>query len=504
MVKFFENMSFKNNVYMFLGVIFSTTIIVLVVFGFYMVSLKNAMDYVYNNNIKQTIKLENVKNLYLKSVNYPINKYNIEQISSIKNDIKNIQKEWEEYLEISQKYKNQTFMQNLKISPFLDKKIFQSFIYEKNSEQSITQMISTIKKKLENIEDEKQLQGYLKYLEIQLNTLLKQNTDSITKLVDIINFRYEKNFEIVTTFILIVIFISLLFLYLIIKNAKLTKIRLEDSIKEKTEELRLLNQNLQETLAKELDISRQKDKTILAQARMASLSEMLENVAHQWRQPLGSISMIIQSFETKALKGKLSNEFIESQVKEGLFLTNSMSKTLSDFQNFFSPNKAKETFSLNKAINSALKITKIGLNKKNISVEFNQDRDFAIYCYKNELIQIIINIINNAKDAINENNKYKFIIIQAYEENNMTIIDITDNGGGIDDEIIDKIFDPYFTTKHKSAGTGIGLYMSKNIVEKHIKGELSIKNVIISKFDKDFVCAKFSIKIPMRDLISKI
>lgn len=488
---------------LFLGAIFSATIVILVLFGFYVINLKSTMDYIYNKNISQNMKLDSFKELYLKDIDYPILKTDEEQLSSIKQNIDKLQKEWNNYLQTNKEYENQSFINRLKLSLLLPKKEPEFITYEKNLERSIAQIIVTIDKKLDNLEDEKQLQGYLKYLQIQISTLSNHNLENIKNLIKIVNSRYDTNFKLMVVVTIGMLIVSTILLFLTIRSVRILNIKLEESVREKTEELRVLNQNLKDTLKKEIELSRVKDKTILSQARMASMSEMLENVAHQWRQPLSLISMIIQSFETKALKNKLNNEFIKKQVKEGLFLTNSMSKTLSDFQTFFSPNKAKETFSLNSAILSALKITKISLNKKGISVEFNQDSNYAIYSYKNELIQVIINIINNAKDAINENSKHKFIIIKTYEENNMTVIEITDSGGGIEDDIVDKIFDPYFTTKHKSIGTGIGLYMSKNIIEKHIKGELNIKNVILNKFNRNFVCARFTIKIPMRDLISK-
>lgn len=502
MVWYFKK-SKHNSGFLFLGVMFSATIVILILFAFYMINLKVTMDYIYDNNINQNLKLNGFKNLYLKDIDYPISKTDQEQLNSIRENINNLQKEWNNYLKANKEYENPSFIDGLKLSLLLPKKEPEFVAYEKNLERSIAQVITMINDKLDDLDDEKQLQGYLKYLQIQINTLLNHNLENIKNMIKTVNLRYDTNFRLMIIVIMCMLVVSVILLFLTIRSIIILNIKLEKSVNEKTEELRALNQNLEETLQKEIALSRAKDKTILSHARMVSMSEMLENVAHQWRQPLSSISMIIQSFETKTLKGKLSNEFIENQVKEGLFLTNSMSKTLSDFQNFFSPDRVKETFSLNKAVDSALKITKIALNKKDIVVEFSQDRDYAIYSYKNELIQVMVNIINNAKDAINEKSKHKFIIIEAYEENNMTVIEITDSGGGVDDEIITKIFDPYFTTKNKSIGTGIGLYMSKNIIEKHIKGELNIKNVILSKFDKNFVCARFSIKIPMRDLISK-
>ncbi|MDU5326095.1 sensor histidine kinase, partial [Campylobacter ureolyticus] len=275
--------------------------------------------------------------------------------------------------------------------------------------------------------------------------------------------------------------------------------KLEKSVKRKTKALKELNENLEKRLEKELIISRKKDQTIFLQSKNASLGEMLENVSHQWRQPLGAISMIIQSFETKLEKNKLTPEFVKSQVNEAMILANGMSQTLEDFRSFYSPTKAKKTFTLNEVINDAIRLTKYLLQKKEIELIFDKSQEITIYSFKNELLQVLINIINNAKDAINEKEDVKLIWIKLTKLDGFARIEIMDNGGGIDAIIIDKIFEPYFTTKHKSLGTGIGLYMSKNIVEKHLKGNLYVKNVILGRNEKEYKCANFIIDLPLKD-----
>ena len=130
---------------------------------------------------------------------------------------------------------------------------------------------------------------------------------------------------------------------------------------------------------------------------------------------------------------------------------------------------------------------------------FDKSQEITIYSFKNELLQVLINIINNAKDAINEKEDVKLIWIKLTKFDGFARIEIMDNGGGINAIIIDKIFEPYFTTKHKSLGTGIGLYMSKNIVEKHLKGNLYVKNVILGRSKKEYKCANFIIDLPLKD-----
>ena len=209
--------------------------------------------------------------------------------------------------------------------------------------------------------------------------------------------------------------------------------------------------------------------------------------------------MIIQSFETKLEKNKLTPEFVKSQVNEAMILANGMSQTLEDFRSFYSPTKAKKTFTLNEVINDAIRLTKYLLQKKEIELIFDKNQEITIYSFKNELLQVLINIINNAKDAINEKEDVKLIWIKLTKLDDFAKIEIMDNGGGIDAIIIDKIFEPYFTTKHKSLGTGIGLYMSKNIVEKHLKGNLYVKNVILERNKKEYKCANFIIDLPLKD-----
>ena len=209
--------------------------------------------------------------------------------------------------------------------------------------------------------------------------------------------------------------------------------------------------------------------------------------------------MIIQSFETKLEKNKLTPEFVKNQVNEAMILANGMSQTLEDFRSFYSPTKAKKTFTLNEVINDAIRLTKYLLQKKEIELIFDKSQEITIYSFKNELLQVLINIINNAKDAIDEKEDIKFIWIKLTKLGGFARVEIIDNGGGIDAIIIDKIFEPYFTTKHKSLGTGIGLYMSKNIVEKHLKGNLYVKNVILGRSKKEYKCANFIIDLPLKD-----
>src|SRR5574344_1580704 len=273
-------------------------------------------------------------------------------------------------------------------------------------------------------------------------------------------------------------------------------------VEDKTKELKELNANLELKISQEVSKNRKKDIIMFQQARFASLGEMLNNIAHQWRQPLGSISMIIQSFQTKMRLNKLSLDFVEQKVADALLLAQNMSNTLDDFKNFFSPNKSKNSFFIKDCIENSIELSKYFLNKEGIRVDLVIKKDSKVYSFENELSHVFLNIISNSKDALvsNISKESRVIRVVINSKNDFVFINISDNGVGIPIEIIPKIFEPYYTTKYKSAGTGIGLYMSKQIIERHIKGQISCKNIKYKiKDNQEFNCTSFTIKIPIKD-----
>ncbi len=275
---------------------------------------------------------------------------------------------------------------------------------------------------------------------------------------------------------------------------------LESKVAEKTAELRRLNVSLEERIAREVEASRRKDRIMFQQARLASMGEMLQNIAHQWRQPLGTLMMIIQSFQSKYLAGKLDEAFIESRVEDATKVAQNMSNTLEDFRTFFHPHKMRTTFSLRSVIEKAVDLSKYQLKKENIAVHIDIKEDVRIYGYENEMMHILLNLINNARDAFGDKKiiprKILFLVKQT---ESTVIVHVIDNAGGIDDALLPKIFEPYFTTKHKSAGTGVGLYMSQQIIEKHMHGKITCKNIRY-KIKRDspelYACAMFTLEIP--------
>jgi len=227
---------------------------------------------------------------------------------------------------------------------------------------------------------------------------------------------------------------------------------------------------------------------------MAAMGEMLGNIAHQWRQPLSLITtaatgMKLQK-ELENLDDVSFNESIDNITNSALYL----SKTIDDFRNFFKSDKEETFFSIKESFEKAFKL--ISAQFKNHEISFiNKIEDFNIYGYESEFIQALINILNNSKDALLEKDYPRLIFINSYIENNKSIIKIKDNAGGIKEDIIDKVCEPYFTTKHQAKGTGIGLYMTEEIISKHMNGNLKINNTKINYGNIDYLGLEITIEL---------
>ena len=300
--------------------------------------------------------------------------------------------------------------------------------------------------------------------------------------------------------IAIVFLFSIILSIIIINNFKKLHNSLELKVAVKTNELQKLNDSLEKRIKIEVTNNRKKDLIMFQQAKLASLGEMLQNIAHQWRQPLGSLTMIIQSFQTKMIHGKLTDEFVDRKVQDSLLLAKNMSNTLNDFRNFFNPDKDKTEFLLRDCLDHSLELSKYLLEKERITFTCVIKDNVTVNGFYNELSHVFLNIISNSKDALASKDKSeaKLICIVIKKVDDMAKIIMIDNAGGIPHEVLPKVFEPYYTTKYKSAGTGIGLYMSKQIVEKHMAGTITCRN-IKHKLGTDRLhdCAKFIISIPI-------
>lgn len=216
-----------------------------------------------------------------------------------------------------------------------------------------------------------------------------------------------------------------------------------------------------------------RDRVMYQQARLASMGEMIANIAHQWRQPLSELT--ISLYEMKKNSANAQEFSIHYQKSQNLI--KKMSQTIDDFRNFFDPHKPKEHFFIRDIVDESMFILKDTLKNADIEVKAICNHNIKIFGYANELSHVLINILNNAKDAFEHVcKKDKTIIICSKEEKNSIIIEISDNATGIEKDMVDRVFEPYFTTKHSLQGTGLGLYMTKMIVEDSMNGIIKVSN----------------------------
>lgn len=261
------------------------------------------------------------------------------------------------------------------------------------------------------------------------------------------------------------------------KELELLNKTLEERVAVQTKQLKELNKTLEQRVQKEIEKNRQKEKMLFWQSRLASLGQMLGNIAHQWRQPLTELNLGLFNLK-KSFQNNDEETFLEYYNDSKTAITN-MSNTIEDFTNFFNPDKEKSAFYIKDAINEALMITRKSVERNEVAVNCSL-KGLRIVGVSNELAQVIINLIHNAQEAYIENNiENRRLDISVSEDlhKNFAIISISDAAGGIKDENIDKIFEPYFTTKHKSVGTGLGLFMSKMIIEKGFNGTMNVEQI---------------------------
>ena len=261
--------------------------------------------------------------------------------------------------------------------------------------------------------------------------------------------------------------------------------------------LKKLNAQLNEKVKLEIQKNEEKNRILIQQSRMASMGEMLENIAHQWRQPLSTISVAASGMEVKKEFSTLSDEEFFEGINHIKKSTVYLSNTIDDFRTFFIKEKKTSQMNIKNAIEKALELMGNTFMQQRINLVKNIE-EIEILSLENELIQVLMNIFVNAKDALKQTlGDEKYIIIDVFKKEDNLIIQIKDSAKGIDEKIIDKIFEPYFTTKHKFKGTGIGLYMSKLLVEKHLKGSIKTSNTEFTFMDKIHKGALFEIILPI-------
>jgi len=208
------------------------------------------------------------------------------------------------------------------------------------------------------------------------------------------------------------------------------------------------------------------------------VEETMESIAHQWRQPLSQINSTVSIIDKILYDKNIQDPLLEEKLQEIEALTRYMSDTIDDFKNHFAQSNTKETVNLAGLIKSVISTLEASLKENRIELSLNIATDNLCECHEKQLKQILIVLINNAKDALLERNTFNARIrVELLHQDEQYIIKISDNAGGITKSVMEKIFEPYYTTKHKSKGTGIGLYMARKIIVERHDGELSVKNL---------------------------
>ncbi|MFA9373834.1 MAG: cache domain-containing protein [Poseidonibacter sp.] len=291
----------------------------------------------------------------------------------------------------------------------------------------------------------------------------------------------EKRINRYIRLVVIISFLVVLFIGFIsfLMSKKITAVfkTYQDNVKKKELLLEDLNKNLELKVQKAIKEEKKKDRAMFHQSRLARMGVMLSMIAHQWRQPLSEVSGILMEMETANKFKKLDDKMIKESIKDSNKLISFMSNTIDDFRNFFKPDKEKVEFHVEDACNEA--VTLVSASIKNFGITLKKDIKVSpiIRGYKREFAQVMLNLMSNAKDALVQRDiKEPYIKLCLDYKDDKVIITVEDNAGGIKEAYIPNIFDPYFTTKESLKGTGLGLYMSKMIIEKNMGGELSFEN----------------------------
>jgi signal transduction histidine kinase len=251
----------------------------------------------------------------------------------------------------------------------------------------------------------------------------------------------------------------------------------EDALAENRRELVELKLSQEVRIVQAMSELRRKDQMLIRQDRMAMVDGLIDNTAHQWRQPLNTLGLIIPQFPLFYDSAEFSMESLGENTEKGTELIRRMVQTINDFKNFFRSDKELITFGVNQVIRQTVTLIKKRFEEQQISIVLQTEGDPMVSGYPNEYVQALLNILINARDALVEHDVADArISLNVFVEGGSTVVTVTDNAGGISKEIIDRVFDPYFTTKGPGKGAGIGLFMSKSIIEKNMGGQLTVRN----------------------------
>ncbi|MCM0082086.1 ATP-binding protein [Geomonas sp. Red32] len=257
--------------------------------------------------------------------------------------------------------------------------------------------------------------------------------------------------------------------------------RVQNELAQQNARLRETYRELERETEKRLKTAeelRQKDQMMIQQSRLAAMGEMLNNIAHQWRQPLNVLGLKVQEIGLGFEHGICTKEFVDGNIAKCMEVVRHLSQTIDDFRDFSSPDREKTVFDVGEAAARTLSLVEESFRYRGIEVRLSIDGKPSITGYPNEYRQVLLNVLMNAKDAFGDQPAAGAAIeVKIFTENGRSVVTVTDNAGGIPDGIIGKVFDAYFTTKELGKGTGIGLFIAKNIIEKGMGGTLTAANV---------------------------
>ncbi len=489
---FIDNLSIAKKSILLIIVITLGTLLIGVSAHYGVKNMRDSYETLYRENFNPMSKLESIRRAYVIELgSILLDQGDIMAIKYVKDSGK---KEWNDFIKAYYQHQDNKDDKLKLLVDSLQKEIvaFNTLIenslelYKKEGKKSFMGLTKDqIQKELNNLDSTID----------NLNIYYYKHTADVRAKSESI---YNSTRKMVFLFTILSMLLAFVISLLIAKNFKKILNNLVEIIEHRNKENEKIQQSIIDRVDQAVKEARQKDQIIYQNARLASMGEMIGNIAHQWRQPLNALTLLIQSFGTKSMTGNLTQEFIDKQVEEGIRLAVSMSDTIEDFRNFFSTNREKEPFNLKDAINNTLEMSTFFLKDEHIEIVVEADEEIKIFGYSNEFSQVLLNLINNAREnfkhiGMSENKKIKILL---YRDEKDIILDFIDNGGGVEVGIIDRVFEPYFTTKHQSIGTGIGLYMSKQIIETQMNGSISVENIDY-EFDKEiYRSAKFTIKFP--------
>jgi len=458
--------------------------------------IKSDIDRLFEKRTASIAKLHILKDLFSTNISDTIvnlNEENISQpeaLSVLKKASYLIQYRWEEYKLVETEKEDsprRQFVYFVASKYFSSTKMVNFHIDDMEHTQSVDREINELLKQIDkytlgdrygngkNIiikaNDVSSRLSQLIDLNLQCAFIEKQQTDAI----------YSIGFKIIISIFFLGLLVTIISSIVIPRSVAIQNKTLEDLVEQKTLELQKMNEDLENRVAIQVAEGRKKDALLQSQAKLAAMGEVIANIAHQWRQPLNALTTIIQSFKLQKIAGTLDDNFVNEQVDAGIHIASKMSNTIQDFRNFFKPEYKQKPFLVSESINKAITFFETYTEKKDTKIVRSFIGDGFALGYEGSFTQVLLNIINNSNDAIGSTRKdgSGLIVIKVRKLSSSGLFSISffDNGGGFDSLILDRIFEPYFTTKHQNVGTGLGLYMAKRVVENYMDGRIEAKNI---------------------------